>query len=139
MKSKTIAAGVAIVASLLGQVQAGEVNNDGNFLLESCSAVVRFEDGDDRGDWKKTRDIWSCYAFVDGVLDTVEMIALASGGRNPYCFSGDRIQKRQIARVIVKYLRDHPQDLHIKAASLTLVAMTEAFPCEAVKPTKGRE
>ena len=41
----------------------------------------------------------------------------------------DGVQREQMKKVLLKYLRDHPEKLHEPSAYLTLAAMQEAFPC----------
>ncbi|WP_367159421.1 Rap1a/Tai family immunity protein [Mesorhizobium sp.] len=35
----------------------------------------------------------------------------------------------QLAEVVIKYLGDHPEELHYPAAPLSMVAIAKAFPC----------
>jgi hypothetical protein len=42
----------------------------------------------------------------------------------------------QLARVVLKWLRDHPERLHEQVTILTLDALKDAFPCQANAPTK---
>jgi len=41
----------------------------------------------------------------------------------------DEAENDQFIRVAVKYLEDHPEDLHAQAAILIQAALREAFPC----------
>jgi len=51
----------------------------------------------------------------------------------PYC-APEGITLGQRARVIVKYLRDHPKDLNLSGGLLAMVAMNEAYPYPKAKP-----
>ena len=48
----------------------------------------------------------------------------------PYQVCLPTVSNDQMARVIVKYLRAHPENLHWKAGQLTMLAFLEAFPCK---------
>jgi len=37
---------------------------------------------------------------------------------------------KQAARIVVKYLKEHPGDLHANGVILTVAALKEAFPCK---------
>jgi hypothetical protein len=41
----------------------------------------------------------------------------------------DGVQREQMKKVLLKYLRDHPEKLHETTGLLVLKAMHEAFPC----------
>jgi hypothetical protein len=44
------------------------------------------------------------------------------------CFP-DGVTRGQVSDIMVKFLDDHPEKLHLTAASLTAHAFAEAFPC----------
>jgi hypothetical protein len=41
------------------------------------------------------------------------------------------VNQAQLARILVKWLRDHPERLHEQDFLLTFNALHEAFPCQA--------
>jgi len=58
---------------------------------------------------------------INGVLDTMlyyRMICLP-----------DRVTVGQNLSIVMKYLRDHPKELHKEASYLIIQAFAEAFPC----------
>ncbi len=42
----------------------------------------------------------------------------------------DEVTVGQITKVVVKYLKDHPEKLHLGAGLLTMTALKDAFPCK---------
>lgn len=46
------------------------------------------------------------------------------------CYPGTGTTNIQKARIVVKYLLEHPDQLHLPASALTLIAYKAAFPCE---------
>jgi hypothetical protein len=61
---------------------------------------------------------------VLGVADT-----LASDVIHFICLDG-HITRGQLRDIAMKYLRDHPQELHFSAHSEIGVALMKAFPCK---------
>ena len=47
---------------------------------------------------------------------------------NSYCIP-QKVTNGQITRVVIKYLKDHPEQLHTSARKLILFALDEGFPC----------
>ena len=70
-----------------------------------------------------------CDGFIDGVGDGFQSFALYIGRRLPFCYPQDATVE-QVRRVIVKYLEEHPQDLHYSAAESAFIALGDAFPCD---------
>ena len=52
------------------------------------------------------------------------------------CFP-DRAPILQLARVLVKWLREHPERLHEIKSILTTAAFRESFPCEQTPPKEA--
>lgn len=67
----------------------------------------------------------ACTGYVMGVVD---ILSLYRGGQ--FCPSlPDNIQYDQGAKIIVKYLREHPATLHNDASFEVYKAFTDAYPC----------
>lgn len=82
----------------------------------------------------------SCVAYVAGVVGGVcqheQLLAAEAGRTDPrnchwFCPPAEGIPPSQVARIVVKFLREHPELLHMSAPVLVMRAMTEAFPCPA--------
>lgn len=65
-----------------------------------------------------------CAAYIVGVADVFQ----AQNGNN-ICVPPDAIVG-QVADVVTKYLREHPELRHCSSQSLIWVALTDAFPCK---------
>jgi hypothetical protein len=49
------------------------------------------------------------------------------------CFpKGNGVSNDQVVRIVVKWLQDHPQELHKGAESLVVCALHDSFPCRAI-------
>jgi hypothetical protein len=119
-------AGLA-VASMTGQAQADE-KFDGNALLTACSASERVSEGVYQRGWEESKDFYKCIFYMAGVVDTVDIIALAAGGKGGFCIP-DGVTRGQTARVVVAYLKAHPKDLHTNGSILIMVALADSYPC----------
>ena len=71
-----------------------------------------------------------CVAYVTGVADMLGVISFSKvAGVEPYC-APDGTKPGQLFRVVVKYLKAHPEDTHKLAVWLVVTALREAFPCQ---------
>jgi len=110
---------------------------DGNQLLEYCNVSVQFLDsGGFKNDAQSSKSAW-CMGYVAAFLELSEtaLVMDETAGHKDMrrfypCFPEETgITTGQAVRVIVKYLKDHPEHLHLPAAVLTLDALQHAFPC----------
>jgi hypothetical protein len=101
---------IAALAMLLGSPTsyAVVVFQTGNSLAEYCEQDdSRFQAG-------------FCYGYVTGLFDKMqgEEICMPDG-----------VTIKQLGSIVKKFLREHPEDLHLSARSLVSAALVEAFPC----------
>lgn len=88
---------------------------DGNDLLTSCSADLYVE----------------CLGYVAGIADAMETAQSCNNGS----LAGWQacvpigVRKSQAKDVVIRFLREHPQDRHYPASGLVAQALQEAFPC----------
>ena len=72
----------------------------------------------------------SCIAYVRGFVDGITLgHGLGKTSPTVYCLSAAGLDADQARLIIQKYLRDHPESLHLEAGNLAANALTEAFPC----------
>ena len=118
---------VALAASL--NTTAEEVKlYTGSELLGDCTAYVQMIDSDGKTRTSSPKIAgkgMGCFGFVFGFGEGVGY----AGGRFEACFPSD-VTRNQYIRVIVKYLEDHPEQLHLDSSVLIDKAFTSAFPCE---------
>jgi len=71
-----------------------------------------------------------CALYVEGASDGIGVSAhYFSDGSLPFC-APDRFTGTQLRKVVLKYLDEHPEELHLAATGLIMTALIEAFPCE---------
>lgn len=125
---------------------------DGNTLLSNCGMAVDHLDGKpsrtipevERGGY-----VLSCLSLLSGFRDgyafgaAMEPKGSGAGiwgraiqGANsllsanpPIICIPQPVPTSQLARVVVRYLRDNPSRLHERDTSLVLIAFADAFPC----------
>jgi len=55
---------------------------------------------------------------------------------NVACVPDDKVPILQLARVVTKWLREHPERLHELKGTLTVAALRDAFPCQRANPSQ---
>ena len=103
---------------------------DGNALLAVCSDFVSSVD---RGGKTTDRDIISaaaCTSYLRGFNHGVAILSNEPEGGSRYCIQ-ESVPSIQVARVLIKYLRETPSTLHLHPALLTVRAMRQGFPCSS--------
>ena len=69
--------------------------------------------------------------YIAAVNDMLEVIVLAKDGKlgsTGICMQTG-VTQGQLGKVLAKYLKEHPEDLHQSAALLGMDSLMEAFPC----------
>jgi hypothetical protein len=130
-----------ILSSSLGQGRQAEADINfragfGEQLVTSCRALDDVERS--VGSTLPMKDLLeqfkksgTCMGFIQGVIDS-DTIAHTDKNGHPVgrlCAPAEA-SKRQLAKIVVKYGDDHPQQLHFPAAVIVLLAMKDAFPCQ---------
>jgi hypothetical protein len=102
----------------------------GNAFLRLCSAV-------DKEDKTSTEWTWvmACTGFVSGFTSGVtfgtEYAADKAGRKIPLLFCRPvEVENGQIIRILLKYIRDHPEDAHQPTSFLLINALRKALPCK---------
>lgn len=99
----------------------------GNDLLEMCQYVDRSLNDQPVGEKALTL---SCLSYTSGFVDGVlaGSIAASKDGKPVLCPS-EAVTPQQVASVVLRYLREHPEDRHEDALGLAYIALARAFPC----------
>jgi len=108
-----------LLLSLFTGAQALHAQTTGNKLREQCAAASRSEMSINAG---------LCIGFINGFWEVAKMLPL-SAKINLACWP-DGVTPNQIAKIVVKYLDEHPERLHLPAAQLVYDATYAVFPCE---------
>jgi hypothetical protein len=114
---------LTILLLSFGQAQAqatSAVFLHGNKLLERCEAHVN--------DTNVAKGA-ACMGYLEGIDDVHDTFTIWKEMDKQWC-TPDKINSDQLVRVMVKYLQEHPEQLHLAASSLVPHALHAAFPCE---------
>ena len=94
---------------------------DGDRLLQKCRTVDAGEEG--------THDQHYCYGYIEAA--TENPVA------QPQACRPAGIKLGIVVRVVVAYLRKHPEKLHLGGRGLTSDALAEAYPCPTTPKGAG--
>lgn len=126
-----IAAAVALVGLLGGGAMAEDLANDGNYLLGNCTIAKRYMD---ETPVKATEaDFFRggfCLGVVEGVRNTMLLLESLIDKSRRTCFPEKGINNGQAVRIVLKYLNEHPADLHQDQTYLALMAFRDAYHCK---------
>ncbi len=120
---------VTVIACLLAVLGSGTTKSDdtsylnsGNHLLTTCNAFVKEPPVAD------SFDVGYCVGFISALV-SLQSYYVAVGASPLFCLP-DGYNNGQGARVLVKYLVDHPESLHKRDINLAVHAFQVAFPCD---------
>jgi len=128
--------------SASAQTLAKDVSASGNEYLAICSSL---EIPADKVNATDLAAIYRCQGFMEGLRDGVGVATSIVQHSNPtlnlkgsmsdlgICFP-DGVVLLQDIRVVLKYIREHPEQTHLPSAVLVVAANLQAFPC-ATPPT----
>jgi hypothetical protein len=108
-----------LLLALLAGAQSVHAQTTGNELREQCGAAVRRELSIGAG---------LCIGFINGYQQVAAMLP-PSAKVKLACWP-DGVTPNQVAKVVIKYLDNHPERLHLPAVQLIYDATYEVFPCE---------
>jgi hypothetical protein len=104
---------------------------DGNALLHNCQTIEKAELTDSDAFF-----LQFCYGYIQAVIDgeTVSRGVRSADkshvyDKSKFCLPESGILYVQLARVVVKYLKEHPEELHWTASALVHSALVKGFSC----------
>jgi hypothetical protein len=98
----------------------------GNELLTHCGVVERYDAGValSEGD---VSDATICVHYIAGVFD---MLSLYAEANQRFCPRVPAfLPPKQQVLIVMKHLRDHPEQLHHAAIGQVFSAIAKAYPC----------
>ena len=123
---------VLSAASMASQEDVKETLDDsGNAFLRICSVLDQ-----EKLSAAETSDALACFSFVTGVWQGVEVeieyakLLKQTKPARPYCVPGT-VEYGQYGKIVLKYIRNHPEQAQLMTAQLVMLALRDAFPCRA--------
>ncbi|ATR84458.1 hypothetical protein CS390_18970 [Pseudomonas sp. HLS-6] len=123
---------VALIGLMLnGEAMAisNQDTGDGNQLLKDCKTNIRLMNGSHFQQSDDGIGVGSCVGLVEGVMKTMAYLNTALEKDLRVCWP-DNITNGQGIRIVVKYLEEHPKDLHKDRTLLAMFAFSQAYRCK---------
>ncbi|MBO9519777.1 MAG: hypothetical protein J7493_17095 [Porphyrobacter sp.] len=121
MRLFLIVAAVALAASSGANAQRTAWRNStpytGQWIADICGS-------------EQVEDTLACYSFLKGLIDGLSLSQAVFDNQSLIC-PPDNVTLEQERRVVAKYGRDNPGELHLMAAMLVVNAIQTTWPCEA--------
>jgi hypothetical protein len=117
----TVVLGLMCGGSAAAQQREGHTGTD---LLKDCTVAARV---DTNKSWAEISQTNKCESYILGFWDADAMHRVR-GNPTLKCMP-DGVTLGQGLLVVLKYLQDHPEKLHLDQAVLTTQAFEKAFPC----------
>ena len=102
---------------------------DGNELLKRCGLFVSYVDSD-KPDVSLSGEMMLCAGFMEGITNMNLLYQQVLKSDAEFCLPEWGISSSYAARIVVKHLRDHPEELHRNEFVLAIWALRMAFPCK---------
>jgi len=93
---------------------------NGNDLRDQCGAALEKQTGARAG---------LCVGYINAYRELAAMLPESAGIK--LCLPAPGVGNEQFIKIVLKYLDQHPEKLHLPAAQLIYDATDEAFPCHA--------
>jgi len=124
---------ILLIALLVTRAEA-YYPESGNELLEMClsmgDALNRtFDTNNIKSSQLQALEVGFCTGYISGIHQIHDTFVHWNKMKPRWCIP-DGVLLGQLEGVVVKHLKEYPQNLHLTASSLTAGAITEAFPCE---------
>lgn len=102
----------------------------GNAFVRACSGIDK--DGKDVTSLEVIHQV-ACVAYIAGFMDGVDteiaFAELKASTKPPAPYNRPHhLEHGQIVRIVLKYIKDHPEAAHLPTAALAVGALEEAFP-----------
>jgi hypothetical protein len=112
--------GFVFAALLSAQGAWADSYYTGYKLLEYCNPHLKLENSSAAG---------VCLGYITAATDTAIDWFNTTGLDSQVCVPGS-VSIGKLREIVVKYLEEHPEELHKGAAGIVLNALYNAFPCE---------
>jgi hypothetical protein len=116
---------------LCAQTALETYSSSGNAFLRLCSPI-----DDDKATPGEQADVIGCVGFVSGFMVGAEaetaLVKSKIGRKTPEMFCRpNNIEHGQVVRIVLKYIRSHPEEAHRVTELIMVSALGEAFPCKS--------
>ncbi|HMG84944.1 MAG TPA: Rap1a/Tai family immunity protein [Terracidiphilus sp.] len=130
---RTLALVAVFVALAAFPDRSGAQTLSGADLLKNCQVVLEGKPNN-----TAMLDGVSCLAYLRGMSDTFDLWKVFNDQRRqnnppPACVPNG-VTAREIAIVVMKFIKRHPTEMHHAASDVALTALMDAYPCGGMSP-----
>jgi Rap1a immunity proteins len=112
-----------VLPTARSQDKTPDIGESGNTFLLECGDMM------DRSA-SPAFEIGLCFGYLRGVKDGFRMAFRIENLKPPYCIP-DEATAGQLASILIKYIKDHPEKAHFETMTLEVASLVNAFPCKA--------
>jgi Rap1a immunity proteins len=103
-----------------------DITKSGKIFLEACSYVDKQSN---QMNSFETHTVVQCLSYIDGVFETMSLIDNLKLKPRGFCAPKQPVERKQLVRIVRKYITDHPETSSERTVALVWVALSQAFPC----------
>jgi Rap1a immunity proteins len=96
-------------------------------LLKSCQDAEQF---DERKPVRNPFGIGMCFGLLEGVYGAMQSLNPGLPASLQTCFPEKELATIQAVRIVLKFLRENPEQHHEAADHLVALAYRRAYPCK---------
>jgi hypothetical protein len=117
--------------------QKKDITDTGNEFVRTCEPIFVASSSGAVRDHSDYYDSAFCLAYVIGVNDGAHLFLDIAPPAAKYCMPSG-VTRGQEVRVLIKYIKDHPEKAHLSTDFLEVLAFHDAFPCAAGTSGKAK-
>lgn len=128
---KTWATGLILTALYSTVTQAAPITSTGEDLYRNCKEAVKVSESNTIPPGTNMLRVGLCLGLIEGVKNSIAVFQTAlPPDKTQVCWRESGMSNSQGAKIIIKYLDDHPNQLGENQTAVTMFALKEAFPCK---------
>jgi len=129
-KMKKLALSIIVLFLFIASVTtSAKAEIDGSMLLQNCIEAVRYMQNKNAPS-PNISAVNFCVGYISGVNDMHTTFVRSVACFDPPVFcNAPPADIEKLVKIVVEFLKAHPEDLHFQGAVLTVSALKEAFPC----------
>jgi hypothetical protein len=121
--------GALVCCGTFASAQTEHPYDSGNAFLRICSTVEK-----EQRTVAETQHALECMFYIAGFVQGVEIGNTATKVQKqiqapmPFC-RPDNVENAQLVKIVLKYIRENPEDAHQPTMMVAMWAFQNAFPC----------
>jgi hypothetical protein len=111
------------------QTPTENLHDSGNAFLRVCAAVEKVHDLTVRDVENQEASAGYLSGFSEGIAFAAQDTRTKTTFEVPYCAKSEEAEAGQLVKIVLKYIREHPEEAHLRTYLLVGRALQKAFPC----------